>query len=249
MENLVAIGTLVLLEGLLSADNALVLAVLVGHLPGADRKRALFYGLFGAFVLRGLALLAAQHIVRLWFLQSFGALYLAYLAVSHFIRRGDESAGGSGSGKTTGRGLWATIIAVELTDLAFAVDSILAAVAISNKLWVIYTGGVIGIVMMRVAAGSFIRLLDRYPALAHMAYVLIGWIALKLGFASYQLFNESVRGATYPAGYHLLPPWLFWTGMALIILGGALYARRHPSPDDPDLQRTARETSNELDDK
>ena len=200
LNDLMVVLTLVLLEGLLSADNALVLAILVRHLPKKQRKKALEYGIIGAFVFRLIAILMAMYLRQYWYFQLIGGLYLLYIAGAHFWRhRGDDS-----QVKTkVGRGFWHTVVVVELTDIAFSVDSILAAVAMSPKIWVIYTGGVLGIIAMRFVAGGFLTLLDRYSRLVTAAYLLVGWIGLKLCL-------ESI--------HHPFPGWLFW-GVMLILFG------------------------------
>ena len=110
---------------------------------------------------------------------------------------------------------------VEMMDAAFAIDSILVAVGLSEKLWVIYTGGILGIIAMRFAAGGFLKVLERFPALEHTAYVLITWISVKLFLEAYPGFAESVLHQTS----HLhLPTWFFWSVMGLIAVGGAAWA-------------------------
>ena len=227
-EDILVISTLILLEGLLSADNALVLAVLVRHLDPPLRQKALLYGLAGAFVLRFAALLSAVWIIEFWYLRGLGALYLAYIALAHFFREKTLHPSGPRSSSTD---FWKTVFLVELTDLAFAVDSVLVAVSLSEKLWVIYTGVVIGMIAMRFAAGVFIRLLDRIPVLEHVAYLLVGWISVKLFFGTYESFSASVWNL--PLAEHLLPPWLFWTVMGVIIIGGLAYGYVRPGLSRP----------------
>ncbi|WP_410369159.1 TerC family protein, partial [Bacillus licheniformis] len=124
---------LVGLEGILAADNALVMAVMVKHLPEKDRKKALFYGLAGAFVMRFGALFAISFLVNVWQLQAIGAVYLLYISVHHILKthvfKKDEKVK-----ETKQSGFWPTVIKVELADIAFAVDSILAAVALAVTL-------------------------------------------------------------------------------------------------------------------
>ena len=72
---------LVFLEGLLAADNAVVMAVMVKHLPPEQRKKALFYGLLGAFVFRFLALFLISVIANFWFIQALGAAYLIFMSI------------------------------------------------------------------------------------------------------------------------------------------------------------------------
>jgi YkoY family integral membrane protein len=218
------IGTLIVLEGLLSADNALVLAVLVKPLPKTQQKKALLYGIGGAFVFRFIMLVTAAWIIKLWYLCAAGALYLAYISLKHFLHQASPTERGQ---PRKGPGFWRTVISVELTDVAFAVDSVVVAVALSRELWLIYTGGALGIIAMRFAAGGFLALLERYPGLEHMAYSLVAWISVKLGVQSYGMFvgDESIH----------LTKWVFWTGMALIAVGGTGLAiltgkRNRPAP-------------------
>lgn len=126
---------LVALEGLLAADNALVLAIMVKHLPESDRKRALFYGLAGAFVFRLASLFIISYLVDVWQIQAIGALYLLFIAINHIVRKVFIKKPGPKVEKEKKQsGFWATVIKVELADIAFAVDSILAAVAMAMTL-------------------------------------------------------------------------------------------------------------------
>lgn len=224
-EDFVVIGTLVLLEALLSADNALVLALQVRHLPKNKQRRALLYGIFGAFLLRGLGILFARTILGLWWLCGIGAAYLVGMSVRHFLFT-HKPAGGAAGRRPAGLSFWPTVALVEFTDLAFAVDSILVAVALSRKLWVIYTGAVLGILLLRLAAGYFLRLIEKYPALDSMAYALVGWAGVKLAAKSLELFWESTGRYTAETVPHVLPVGVFWGGVALILAIGSWNAVR-----------------------
>lgn len=196
------IATIVVLEGLLSADNALVLAVLVRALPKHQQKKALLYGIGGAFFFRFIAILSAATLIRYWYLQAAGALYLSYLAVRHFAHHASPNR----HLPRPQAGFWRTVLMVELTDIAFAIDSILAAVALTPEIWLIYTGGVLGMIFMRYAATWFIRLLEKFPNLEHAAYLVIGWISVKLGLEALSNLQESLGHAWH---WHL-PPTVFW---------------------------------------
>ena len=136
LSDLPTIGLLVLLEGLLSADNALVMAILVMGLPRSQQSRALRYGLVAAFAFRFIAVLLAAVLIRAAWVKLLGGVYLLYLAVQHF-RHGD--AGESGRPIAPAKPMWglpafwATIVRVELINIAFSIDSILVAVALSPK--------------------------------------------------------------------------------------------------------------------
>jgi predicted tellurium resistance membrane protein TerC len=119
-----------------------------------------------------------------------------------------------------------TIVMVGFTDVVFAIDSILIAVALVNnpqKLWIVYVGGVLGLVLLRLASGFFIRILHRYPTLDHTAYALVAWAGVKLFFAA---------GHMSPSHFlPELPKVIFWTGFGLILLIGILKARRDSQGD------------------
>ncbi|GEK35132.1 TerC family protein [Kurthia sibirica] len=179
------IGSLVVMEGLLSADNALVLAVLVKHLPEKQRKKALLYGMFGAYFFRFIFIGIGVYLVKFWFIKVLGALYLGWIVYSHFKNRGQEEEEAK---EFKNKGVlvaifgtfWATVISVELMDIAFSVDSILAAFAISDQVWVLLLGGILGIIMMRTIAGVFLTLIERVPELETTAFILIAIIAIKM---------------------------------------------------------------------
>jgi YkoY family integral membrane protein len=232
--DLLTIALLVLLEGLLSADNALVLAILVLGLPRSEQRKALRYGIVGAFVFRILATLLAVHLLQVAWVKLVGALYLLYLTWSHFFAAGDSHQRRSVKPARPWLGLsafWATVVKVELTDIVFAVDSILVAVAMSPKTWVIITGGVLGIITMRLVIGRLLVLVRRYPALVDGAFVIIGWVGLKL-------MIEYLHAAGWI--HFAVNKWISF-GLIVVIFGIAyLYARRQgPVPDDPDDDATA----------
>lgn len=221
------VGLLIVLEALLSADNALILAIIVRHLPRQQQRKALFYGLAGAFVLRLLAIVLAASILNFWWLQLIGAAYLIYLPAKHFIK---HSAGKHIQGKE-GAGFWTTVMYAELADLAFAIDSVLVAVAIVNqtdKIWVIYAGSILGVILLRFAAGWCLRLLERYPVLDHVAYALVGWAGIKLLFVAGHTYVSwwEKRHPGRELGFTVpeMHPGVFWTGMLVIVVVGGLLA-------------------------
>jgi YkoY family integral membrane protein len=199
---------LVALEGLLAADNALVLAIMVKHLPEEDRKKALFYGLAGAFVFRFVSLFIISFLVDVWQVQAIGALYLLFMAFNHIVRKVAVKGSSEDNQKKNVKksGFWTTVFKVELADIAFAVDSILAAVALAvvlpetplpniggldgGKFLVIFAGGIIGLVIMRFAANQFVKLLERRPGLEIAAFGIVGWVGVKL--AVYTLSHPSL---------------------------------------------------------
>jgi len=225
--DLPTIGLLVLLEGLLSADNALVMAVLVMGLPRAEQTRALRYGLVAAFIFRFIAILLAALLIRAVWVKLAGGGYLLYLAVSHFRNGGDADAGRVVPGAKPLWGLppfWATIVRVELINIAFSVDSILVAVALSPKLSVVVTGGILGIIAIRVVAGKLIAVLRRYPSIVDGAFIIIAWVGLKLLLE----FAHEMRWIGWE-----VPRSVSLGVITIIFLSAYLYARsKGPAPDD-----------------
>jgi YkoY family integral membrane protein len=226
----ITIALLVLLEGLLSADNALVLAILVLGLPRHQQQKALRYGILGAFFFRILATLLAIHLLALTWVKLLGALYLMYLAYQHFF----GGHGGTEERRTIKPAVpwlglsafWATVVKVELTDIVFAVDSILVAVAMSNKTWVIISGGILGIITMRMVIGQLLTIVRRYPALVDGAFIIIAWVGLKL-FIEYLHSIEVV--------HFQVSKWLSFGLIILIFAVSYWYARKHgPAPDVDD---------------
>jgi YkoY family integral membrane protein len=233
LTDFLTIGLLVLLEGLLSADNALVLALLVLGLPRSEQRKALRYGILGAFGFRILATLLAVHLLQVAWVKLFGALYLLYLTWGHFFRSGDSQERRAVQPARPWLGLsafWATVVKVELTDIVFAVDSILVAVAMSPKRWVIISGGILGIITMRMVIGQLLALVRRYPALVDGAFVIIGWVGLKL-------MIEYLHAEGWI--HFQVNKWISF-GLIVVIFGAAyIYARRQgPAPDDPDDDAT-----------
>ena len=229
--DLVTILLLVLLEGVLSADNAMVLAVRVLSLPRELQTKALRYGMLSAFTFRAGATAAAAYLIGLGWVKLVGGLYLLYLPFAHFRGHGGGEEGGESRHNIKPAepwlGLspfWATVVKVELTDIVFAIDSILVAVAVSNKLWVVITGGILGIVMMRMVIGKLLGLIRRYPVLVDGAFIIIAWVGIKLLLE----YGHSLGYVHFE-----IPKWLS-LGLIVVIFGGTyLYARKlGPVEDD-----------------
>jgi YkoY family integral membrane protein len=218
--DLLTIALLIALEGLLSADNAMVLAVIVLGLPKRQQRAALHYGILGAFGFRTLATLLAVYLIKLGFVKLGGAAYLLYLSYTHFFLGGDAADRRAVPAAKPWLGLsafWGTVVKVELTDIVFAIDSILVGVAMSSKIWVILSGGLLGIVMMRLVIGRLLTIVERYPPLIDGAFIIIAWVGLKL-----------LLEYLYAAGYtHFEVPRAVSLGLIVVIFGIAFFYARH----------------------
>ncbi|MFB9276559.1 TerC family protein [Cohnella cellulosilytica] len=190
------IGTLIVLEGLLSADNALVLAVMVRHLPKEQQKKALFYGIIGAYVFRFLAIGIGTYLVKITWIKVAGGLYLLWIALSNLFDLefklarvggvplipyiGKKAEEDEHEVENKGMGFWRTVLAVEMMDIAFSIDSVLAAFGVSEEVWVLFLGGILGVLMMRGVAQVFLKLIEKFPELEKAAFILIVVIGGKM---------------------------------------------------------------------
>jgi YkoY family integral membrane protein len=206
--DLLTVGLLVGLEALLSADNALVMAIMVLGLPEREHKHALRYGLVGGFAFRTLATLLAVYLIRVTWVKLLGGLYLLYLTYDHFRGQqdGDRRRAPRAKPWLGLSAFWGTVVRVELVNLAFSIDSILVAVAMSPKTWVVVIGGILGIVAMRLVVGQLLVLVQRYPTLVDGAFVIIAWVGLKLGV-------EYLHSA-----WHIGPEIPQWFSLSLIVI-------------------------------
>ena len=203
--------TLALLEGILSVDNALVLAILVRPLPEEMRKKALKYGIIGAFAFRLLAVVFATLLVQYTVFKLVGGAYLIYLAIKHMFFGVEGDVGTDKVGKNLQKSFWSVVIAVELTDIVFSIDSITTAVAFSTKIWVLWFGGIAGIILMRYLSGYFVKAIEKFPKLEDLAYQLVFFVGTKLAMET--LGVEIERG-------------VFWLMMGVIgIIGTSLIVR------------------------
>lgn len=188
---LLVVLNLIVIESLLSVDNAAVLATMVMDLPKDQRDKALKYGIIGAYVFRGICLFLAAWLVKIWWLKPLGGLYLLYLAFDYFTKKNataegeEEEVDKSKSWiykSTVGLvgSFWATVALVEVMDLAFSIDNVFAAVAFTDHIWLIYIGVFIGILAMRFVAQAFVKLMEKFTFLETVAFIVIGVLGLKL---------------------------------------------------------------------
>jgi YkoY family integral membrane protein len=196
--SLLIILNLILIESLLSVDNAAVLSTMVMKLPPAQRKKALKYGILGAYIFRGICLLLASFLVKIWWLKALGGLYLLYLMIdwwrgklkgaSHIHEEVEKASWLYRM--TVGRfgRFWATVISVEIMDLAFSLDNVFAAVAFSKNILIILCGVFIGILAMRFVAQGFVKLMEHYPFLETSAYIVIAILGVKLVLSVFEHF-------------------------------------------------------------
>jgi YkoY family integral membrane protein len=181
---------LILIESLLSVDNAAVLATMVMDLPKDKRDKALKYGIIGAYFFRGICLVFASFLIKVIWLKAVGGLYLIYLTFNYFKSKQTESKEDDTLNKQENKiykmtlgalgPFWSTVALVEVMDLAFSIDNVFAAVAFTDNLWLIMIGVFIGILAMRFVAQSFVKLIEKFPFLEATAFIVIGILGVKL---------------------------------------------------------------------
>ncbi len=210
LSSLLVIGNLIMIESLLSVDNAAVLATMVMDLPPKQRASALKYGIIGAYFFRGICLFFASFLVQIWWLKPIGGLYLLYLVWGwlkgrktpqkeddYFDKQSNwlyQSLSG-----TLGT-FWSTVFLIEMMDLAFSIDNIFAAVAFTDNLVLICVGVFIGILAMRFVAQGFVGLMERYPFLETCAFLVIGLLGLKLSLSAVEHFYPEIAFIRFMEG-------------------------------------------------
>ena len=196
--SLAIIGNLIIIESLLSVDNAAVLATMVMDLPPKERDKALKYGIWGAYIFRGLAMIFASVLLKFWFLKPLGGLYLLYLVYGYWKGKQTETKEDDIIDKKSNwlyrikdgslGSFWATVCLVELMDMAFSIDNVFAAVAFTPNIILVCIGVFIGILAMRFIAQWFVKLMGKYPFLETAAFTVIGILGIKLTLSLYEHF-------------------------------------------------------------
>jgi YkoY family integral membrane protein len=173
--------SLIVIEGLLSVDNALAIAAMARHLDEKKRTLAMNIGYIGAYGFRIVALLVASWIIANHWVMFLGALYLVWLMCAHFVgQKGVEEQEGEAV-NVHHRTFGATIMMISLMDLSLSVDNVVAAIALSPKdLWPVYVGVTIGIIALRLIASVAVKMIEKYPVLEHTAFILVGYVGLLL---------------------------------------------------------------------
>ncbi|GBO54855.1 hypothetical protein APA_2906 [Pseudanabaena sp. lw0831] len=207
------LGVLILLEAILSADNAIALAAIVRSLPDPKQEEwALRYGLIGAFVLRVVLIFTATWVIKYWQFELAGSVYLLWLSGKFFLEKSQAGHDAQHPVRMADK-LWQVVALVSLTDLAFSLDSVTAAVAVAQETWLVLIGGVAGIITLRFLAGLFIKWLAEFTHLESAGYLIVLLVGLRLFI---KVFSDS-----------LVPPeWLMLTCIGLVFIWG--FSKREP---------------------
>ena len=208
----VVVLILIALEAVLSADNAIALASLVQGLEDIElERRALNFGIIAAFIMRMILIFTATWVIQFWQFELLGAAYLLWLAIDYFLSNESEDHHHHGPRFTS---LWQAIPMIAITDLAFSLDSVTTAIALADQRWLVITGGIMGIVLLRFMAELFIRWINEYTHLQDAGYLTVAVVGLRLLL---KVIND-----------HLVPPqWMMITVIGTIFLWG--FSKRNPT--------------------
>jgi YkoY family integral membrane protein len=229
-QTLLLLPVLVALECVLSADNAIALAALTQGLQNLElERRALNIGLVFAYVLRMALILTASSVIGYWQFELAGALYLLWLVFQYFTSESDAEHHHHGPRFTS---LWQAIPLIALTDLAFSLDSVTTAIAVSQETWLILVGGTIGIVALRFMAGLFIRWLNEFSHLEDAGYITVALVGIRLLL---RVVNDS-----------LVPPeWLMIALIAVVFAWGFSERSQSESVESETVSETVSEKEKE----
>ncbi len=255
---IIIILQLIFLEGILSIDNAAILGAMVSRLPedkdipwpvwmsrfahhfdkllGKQRLAALRVGLIGAYAGRGIMLLLASVIIQNPWLKLIGAAYLIRLALDDLGAPGHEGSEDDHTRPLKQQGFWLTVLNVELMDLAFSLDNVVAAVSLSDHILIVMAGVAIGILVMRFAAGIFSYVVEKHPILKQAAYILVFNIGVEIlleeltpiEFNDWMRFGISIATIALALAYAHFPfmrifrPLLIWISEGLSLINAMI---------------------------
>lgn len=235
------------LEGILSADNALVIAIIAKHLPDAQKKKAINYGILGAFVFRFISIFLISYLANVWQVQALGAAYLMYIGGKHVYQTYFTSTRPhEDKSEKSGNGFWGTVFRIGFADIAFAIDSVLAAVALAvtlpntplpqiggldgGKFGIVVAATIAGLILIKFAAGWFVKLLDKRPGLETVAYLIVAWVGVKLAVITLSHKNVGILPEAFPH----TTTWTvtFWGVLISILVIGWFVSGKGPNEKD-----------------
>lgn len=229
------------LEGILSADNALVIAVIAKHLPDKQKKRAINYGIIGAFIFRFASIFLISFLANVWQVQAIGAAYLIYIGGKHVYQQFFKKEKQQANKNTATTAFWPTVAKIGVADIAFAIDSVLAAVALAvtlpettlpqfggldgAKFAVIVIATIAGLILIKFAASWFIKLLDKRPGLETVAFLIVAWVGVKLAVITLSHEHVGILPVNFP--HSTVWTFIFWGVLiAIAVIGWLLSGRK-----------------------
>ena len=217
IKTLLLLLILIALEAVLSADNAIALAAIAQGLEDNELQRqALNFGLLAAYILRITLIMSATWVIKFWQFELLGAVYLLWLVFNYFTSEEDEQHHHHSIRFVS---VWQAIPTIAITDLAFSLDSVTTALAVSDEMWLILIGGTIGVITLRFLAGLFIRWLKEFTHLEDAGFLTVGFVGLRL-------LVKALKPEFVP------PEWIIIAAIAIIFTWG--FSKRSPSEPSSD---------------
>ena len=181
-EILTLLPILIVLELLLSADNAIALASLTKSLDSPLlRSKALNIGITISLLFRIFLILLSNILLKFIIIRIFAGLYLIYLFISNVFFNSEFDTQELDNDKKNNNFKFLKIVALlSFTDFAFSIDSITTAVAISDQYILIIFGAIIGVLALRFTSGIFLSLLEKFVRLETAGYIAILIVGIKL---------------------------------------------------------------------
>jgi len=210
---------LVALEAVLSADNAVAIAAIAGGIEDPKKQRdALNFGLVAAYVLRITLIFTATWVINFWQFQLAGAAYLLWLVFKYFTA---EESDEEENRTLKFASVWQAIPIIAVTDLAFSLDSVTTAIAISDETWLVIVGGTIGVITLRFLAELFIGWLKEYKHLEDAGFLTVGLVGLRL-------LLKVIKPEFIP------PEWVMISAIILVFAWGFSQKNEPASPEEAD---------------
>jgi len=219
----VAVGQIILIDILLGGDNAVVIALASRRLPEAQRKQAIFWGVFGAVALRVALIVFALQLLRIPFLKLGGGLLLLWIGI-HLLMPQKEDGGHDINASTSLLGAVRTII---VADAVMSLDNVIAiAAAAKDHVGLVVFGLIVSVPIIVWGSRLVLKLMDRFPVIIVGGAALLGWIAGEMIAHDVALAE---RVATWLPGL-----WVYALPVAgavlVVVIGKWLAARRPPAP-------------------
>lgn len=214
MTGLLIIAKIIMVNIVLSGDNAVVIAMASKNLPADKRNKAVWWGAFGAVALRIVLTVAAVFLLQIPFIQLLGSLLLLYIAVKLLID--DEAHDNIKSAATLGAAVWTIIVA----DFVMSLDNVLAIAAIAEGNWLLIIIGILISIPLIVWGSTFVmKLLHRYPLLIYIGAGILGYTAGEM-FLNDATVDGWLRGM--PEAVH----WLVPIAAAAGVVGAGIWRKK-----------------------
>jgi len=168
-----ALAQIMLVNIVLSGDNAVVIALAARNLPPEHQKKAILFGSGGAIVLRVLLTVVAVQILKIPFLQCIGGLLLVWIALQLLVEEDEE-----GTEHHSHSDLKGAIKTILIADVVMSLDNTLAIAGVAKGDWtLLITGLALSIPLIVVGSTVIMKIMDRFPVVVYIGAALIAWTA------------------------------------------------------------------------